>query len=103
MPDQKQPRDYWIKDNSIFFCDGQKYGIAKDGSTVCAGSVSGVTETPQDTKKLVAKLPIKGIGRELPQQPQKVTIMQHSVGRPRKEGPVHRTTKWRREKQGVLL
>lgn len=48
-------------------------------------------------KKPVAKLPDKGMTP--------AGIMQHPVGRPRKEGKVHRTTEWRRKKvmQGVLL
>ena len=34
---------------------------------------------------------------------EKQVVMQHPGGRPRKQGEVHRTTRWRRAKQGVLV
>ena len=102
MPDQKPSRDYWEKDNAIFVCDGWKYGLTKDGSTVCVGPVAKPTETPPEPQKPVAKIPIKeNLPMEMSQTQEK-GIMQHR-GRPRKEGEVHRTTKWRREKQGSLF
>ena len=102
MTEQKQPRDYWTKDNSIFVCDGWKYGITPDGETVCVGPVSGASDKPQDIKNLVAKIPTNG---KLPPDLEKGIMQQEKRGRgrPVKEGSVHRTTKWRREKQGVLL
>ena len=106
MTDQKPSRDYWMKDNSIFVCDGWKYGITKDGSTVCVGPVAKPTETPPEPQKPVAKIPIKEILPIKMSQTQEKGIMQQEKrgrGRPTKEGEVHRTTKWRREKQGVLL
>ena len=102
MPEEKQQRDYWTKDNSIFVCDGWKYGIAPDGSTVCVGPVSGVIQTTPVAEKVVLQHAIKGNVLTAP-KPIGVLQQKHKGGRPRKEGVVHRTTKWRREKQGVLL
>jgi len=104
MTDQKQSKDYWMKDNSIFVCDGRKYLIAPDGSTVCTGPVSGATQTTPVAKNSVAKIPTNG---KLPLDLEKGIMQQEKRGRgrPKKEGAVHRTTKWRRKKeeQGVLL
>jgi len=102
MTDQKKQKDYWMKDNSIFVCDGQKYMIAPDGSTICTGPVSGVIQTTPVAKKPVAKiLP----NDKLPPDLEKGIMQQEKRGRgrPSKEGSVHRTTKWRREKQGALF
>jgi len=96
MPDQK---DYWMKDNSIFVCDGEKFGVVPSGETIGLGPVSGANQKPPEPKKIVLQHPIKGIAPIT----HKVGVLQHHIGRPRKEGSVHRTTKWRREKQGVLL
>ncbi len=92
--------DHWTKDTAFFIYLGEKYGVIPDGQTVSLGPVSGAGQRPPDAQKPVAKIPTKGIVPLTPPQP----IMQHR-GRPRKEGQVHRTTKWRREKaeQGVLL
>lgn len=68
LTEQKQQRDYWMKDNSIFVHDGWKYGIAKDGRTVCVGPVSGVILTPQDTKKVVQKVKDEGLQGETKEQ-----------------------------------
>ena len=101
MTEQKQTRDYWMKDNSIFVCDGWKYGIAPDGRTVCVGPVSGVSQTTPVQEKPVTKPQLEG---NLPvQKVTEVLLHKNKGGRPRKEGKVHRQTKWRREKQGVLL
>jgi len=102
MTEQQQQKDYWMKDNSIFVCDGWKYMIAPDGSTICTGPVSGANQKPQDNKNPVAKILTKG---KLPPDLEKGIMQQENRGRgrPAKEGSVHRTTKWRREKQGVLL
>lgn len=106
MTEQKPSRDYWMKDNAIFVCDGWKYGITKDGSTVCVGPVSGAIQTTPVQENPVAKIPTKGNVLVETPQPQKEVIMQQEKrgrGRPKKEGEVHRTTKWRREKQGSLF
>jgi len=101
MPDQltnqKQSKDYWIKDNALFVCDGWKYGITKEGATVCTGSVPGATQTTPVAEKPVAKIPTNG---KLPPDLEKGIMQQEKrgKGRPKKEGAVHRTTKWRREK-----
>jgi len=63
MPDQlteqKQSKDYWIKNDALFVCDGQKYGLTKDGSTVCAGSVPGATQTlPAQEKGVTTPAPM---------------------------------------------
>ena len=101
MTEEKQQKDYWMKDNNIFVCDGWKYGIAKDGSTVCVGPVSGVIQTTPVKENPVTKPLTKG---NVPvEQPVEVLLHQNKGGRPRKEGEVHRQTKWRREKQGMLL
>ncbi len=104
MTEEKQSRDYWTKDNSIFVCDGWKYGIAPDGSTVCVGPVAGAIQTTPAQENPVAKIPTNG---KLPLELEKGIMQQEKRGRgrPTKEGEVHRTTKWRREKaeQGVLL
>ena len=102
MTEQKQPRDYWTKDGAFFVCDGYKYGIAPDGSTVCVGPVSGVTQTTPVAEKVVLQHPTKAIVLTT-LKPAVVLQQKHGGGRPKKEGEVHRTTKWRREKQGVLL
>jgi len=61
------------------------------------GPVPGRAEALPAVKKVVAKLPDKGITP--------VGVLQHPAGRPRKEGKVHRTTEWRRKKeiQGLLV
>ena len=57
----------------------------------------GRTEALPAKREVVAKLPAKGITP--------VGVLQHTGGRPRKEGKIHRTTEWRRKKelQGVLI
>ena len=62
---------------------------------VGAGEPSSRAEALSTLEEVDAKLPINGI---LP-----VAVMQHAGGRPRKEGRVHRTTTWRRQKQGMLV
>lgn len=103
MTDQKPSRDYWMKDNAIFVCDGWKYGVTKDGSTVCVGPVAKPTETTPVAQKVVLQQVIKGNVLTAP-KPVGVLQQKHGGGRPKKEGEVHRSTKWRREKaeQGVL-
>lgn len=91
-----------MKGNSIFVCDDKKYGTAPDGSTVFVGPVSKPTETPPVPQKVVLQQAIKGNVLTAP-KPVEVLQQKHGGGRPRKEGEVHRTTKWRRVKQGVLL
>ena len=102
MTEPKQQKDYWAKDNSIFVCDGWKYGITPNGKTVCVGPVSGVIQTTPGAENSVAKIPTNG---KLPPDLEKGIMQQEKRGRgrPTKEGQVHRTTKWRREKQGRLL
>lgn len=103
MTEQKQQKDYWMKDNSIFVCDGLKYGVAKDGSTVCVGPVSGVIQTTPAQENAVTKPQLEG---NLPvQEKEEVLLHKNKGGRPRKEGEIHRQTKWRRKKetQGVLI
>lgn len=62
-------------------------------------------ETIPEEQKGVAKIVDKGILPLIDTQAEGNGFMQHSKkrGRPTKSGLVHRTTKWRREKQGVLL
>jgi len=115
--------DCWTKNDSIFVCDGYKYGIAKGGATAYLGSVEekekevskvavGVVpkapDKPPVGKKVVAKIPGKGIVSVGIMLQEKRGIMQHRRGRPPKspEEVVHRATEWRRRKQeaqGVLL
>lgn len=104
LTEQKPTKDTWIKDNSLFVCDGQKYGITKDGSTVCGGSVPGATQTTPVAGKVVLQQGVKGKVLTAP-EPAVVLQQKHGGGRPKKEGAVHRTTEWRREKaeQGKLL
>ena len=101
MTDQK---DYWTKDGAFYVCDGQKYGLAPSGSTVCVGSVPGASQTLPVAEKVVLQQDTKGIALTAP-KPVEVLQQKHRGGRPRKEGEVHRSTKWRREKaeQGVLI
>lgn len=100
MTEQKQQRDYWMKDNNIFVCDGYKYQIAPTGETVCTGPVTGAVSGQQEQASGVAKLATNG---KVP--PPEVLQQKNAGGRPRKEGQVSRSTEWRREKekQGVLL
>ena len=92
MTDKKQVRDYFT-DDGFFICDGQKYGIAPDGRTYCAGPVVDTCHTTQDT----AGEALEGGGKgKLP--PAVVMQQKHPGGRPRKEGEVCRVTLWRREK-----
>lgn len=32
-------KDAWVKNDSIFICDGKGYAVTKNGSTVCIGPV----------------------------------------------------------------
>ena len=105
MTEQKQSRDYWMKDNNIFVCDGWKYGLAKDGSTVCVGPVAGAIQTTPAQENPVTEPKLEG---NIPKQETAgVLLHKNKGGRPRKpEGEsVSRQTEWRRqkEKQGVLL
>lgn len=104
LTDQKPSKDYWIKDNALFICDGQKYGLTKDGSTVSVGPVPGVVQTTPVAEKVVLQQVVKGNVLTAP-KPVGVLQQKHRGGRPRKEGAVHRTTEWRRKKeeQGKLL
>ena len=98
-------KDYWLKDDSIFVCDGQKFAITPIGLTVGVCLATGAMH----------KLPGQKLGALAPQlkgnlpPPQKAEVLLHKNqgGRPRKPGgePVSRMTEWRRakEKQGVLL
>ncbi len=56
------------------------------------------TQTAPEGQGVVAKV----VQPTIPSITEKQGIMQHH-GRPRKEGEVHRTTEWRRQKQGALL
>ena len=57
------------------------------------------TQTAPARQEVVAKLVHYG----KPPITEKQVVMQHPGGRPRKQGEVHRATRWRRAKQGVLL
>lgn len=94
-----EQKDYWTKDNSIFVCDGWKYGIAPDGSTVCVGSVSGVNQTIPVQEKPVTNPQLEG--NLSAQETAEVLLQKNKGGRPRKAGgePVSRMTEWRREKR----
>jgi len=105
MTVQKQERDYWTSDGAFFVCDGWKYGIAPDGSTVCVGRATGANHKPQNRKLGVSKIAQGQPLREMVKRPQNNGIMKH-LGRPRKEGDqISRVTKWRRAKetQDVLV
>lgn len=63
-----------------------------------AASNRKATVKPLKQQEPVAKI----VQHVKPPTTEKEVIMQHH-GRPKKEGEVHRVTKWRRKKQGVLL
>lgn len=59
MTDQNPSKDTWVKDNSLFVCDGKKYGLTKEGQTVCGGPVSGATQTlPAQEKGVTTPAPM---------------------------------------------
>ncbi len=91
----------------FFIGEGYRWGVKEINGelrTICAGPVNekppDVAEALPTATEVVAKLPDKAI-------PHEDIVMQqkHAGGRPKKEGGVHRITKWRREKaeQGVLI
>jgi len=105
MTEQKYPRDYWTPDGAFYVCDGWKYGITPDVSTVCVGPVSGASQSLPAQEEPVTKPQLEG---NLPvQETAEVLLQKNKGGRPRKAGgePVSRMTEWRRgkAKQGVLL
>ncbi len=57
------------------------------------------TKVAPEGQEVVAKLVQHG----KPPISKKRVVMQHPGGRPRKQGEVHRATRWRRAKQGILL
>ena len=93
MTDQKPSRDYWMKDNAIFVCDGWKYGLTKDGSTVCVGPVSGAIQTTPVAEKVVQKVKDKGLGEEKEERvvfAQPKTDKEKVIGRPVLDLPAER-------------
>lgn len=97
MPDQN--KDYWMKDNNILVCDGWKYGVAKDGSTICVGPVSGATQTTPVAEKVVQKVKDEGLQGEKEEQvvfaqPETVSCQppdgKKVIGRPTLDLPVGR-------------
>jgi len=120
MEDKKKGNsDRWSDDGKTFICDDNGYCVAPTGANVCIGPVDYVGKpltngynTPEaspDAEKDVAKLPSS---KELPtadiqeQNGDSYATLKHPGGRPRKEGPVHRSNDYRRritDQQLVLI
>ena len=108
--------DFWTKNDSVFVCDGNGYVVAPSGATVCIGPVdqngNAIKENQDNVlnnllddsalEKGVAKIKSEGYVTDNNKSGIFATE-KRGKGRPKKEGPVHRTTEWRREKQGVLI
>lgn len=79
MTDQKQPKDCWMKDNALFICDGWKYGTAKDGQTVCVGSVAVATQTTPVAKEGVTTPEPEGLHTPQVVTPQTVSPLSDKI------------------------
>lgn len=111
--------DYWEKSDQVFVCDGQRYGIAANGATVCQGKVENpavknttpavIQNTPQQppvTQQAVSKIPARGkLHGETFSDAERIFLKQGGRGRPKVIAGGSRTTRYRRrleEKQLAL-
>lgn len=103
-------KDYWESNGAIYVHYGMRYGTSIIDGQVgigCLGKVQKPAETPPDGSNSACAKIVNGNGLTDNIQIQ-TTPIYATRGRPKKEGEVHRTTLYRRnkkeiEKQGVLL
>lgn len=70
---ETKSKDGWMQDKAFFVCDSWKYGIAKDGTTVCVGPVSGATKaSPAQEEPVQNSKDIGKVGRLIIAQPEPV-------------------------------
>ena len=109
--------DFWTKNDSVFVCDSNGFVVAPSGTTVCIGPVDKNGDPIKENQdnvlnnllddsaleKGVSKIKSEGyITGDLSNG--NYETEKRGRGRPRKTGDdVSRITKWRREKQGVLI